>query len=138
MHKRFFRTLSVAACGVSLLSAVPALASEPSKAAQGKEETVIRPATFIAGEWSSMGMEAVEIAANRAAGPASRLIVHLPPSLQKSGQPVFSLARKEGNLWEAQDNKVTLTFKLVSDNFGVLSMTGDKPGHHFELPMSRY
>lgn len=102
----------------------------------GKETIYSAPA--IAGTWTSMGMPPVTIAANRAAGPASRLLIHLPQNLQKSGQADFALSHTIDNTWEAKDPKVTVTFTMTSENFGVLKMVGDKPDHHFELPLSRF
>lgn len=120
----------------ALLVGATGLAALPAQAAKPQE--VIYPATAVAGTWSSMGMPAVIMTANRAAGPASRLLIHLPENLQKTGQADFSLSRASGNTWVDKEPHVTLSFSLVSENFGVLKMVGEKPDHHFELPISRY
>ncbi|MCH4089723.1 hypothetical protein [Acetobacter sp.] len=113
-------------------------ASAPGYAAPQPAHSSSTPhsSAFFAGDWSSMGT-VVTIVANRAMGPASRIIVKLPKNLQKSGQASFSLSRKSDDEWSGVQDNVTVSFKLISDNFGILSMVGDKPDHHFEMPLSR-
>lgn len=132
MRLRFAAACSVVVCGLSFGLNSPAQAAPKAEAA----EKAVHSAAFFSGDWSSMGT-VVKIVANRAAGPASRLIVHLPRNLQKSGQETFSLSQKSADEWSGVQNNVTLSFKLVSDNFGILSMVGDKPDHHYEMPLSR-
>ncbi|NHN87258.1 hypothetical protein [Acetobacter conturbans] len=138
MNARLFPALAVAACGISLLVQSPVQAADHTKTAQSTAKTPIRPASFLSGSWSSMGMAPVTIVANRAAGPASRIILHLPHELQKSGQETFSLAHTTGNVWSGTEKETTVTFRLESDNFGVLTMNDSKPGHHLEMPLSRF
>ncbi|AQS86424.1 MAG: hypothetical protein ABF856_06790 [Acetobacter aceti] len=132
MRLRFAAVCSAVICSFSFGWHVPAYGAPKSETAAHSSHS----ATFIAGQWSSMGT-VVDMVANRAAGPASRIIVHLPQNLQKSGQDTFSLSQKSSDEWSGTRDNVTLSFKLVSDNFGILSMVGDKPDHHFEMPLSR-
>ncbi|NHO54052.1 hypothetical protein GOB87_08795 [Acetobacter estunensis] len=116
----------------------PLLPAAAQAAPVAEEKIPERPASFLSGKWTSMGNE-ITIMANRAAGPASRIMIELPHMLQKSGTARFTLAHKSGNLWVGQDDHhATLTFELKSDNFAELTMTGDKPDHHFEMPFSRF
>lgn len=134
MKSRIFAgCLAVAGC---LITAAPCVLAA-SAASTRASVLPARPAAFIAGTWI-MGFYKIEISANRALGPAERIIVTLPERLQKSGDATFSLTRKEGNVWVGANGATTLTFKLESDNFGVLSMNEGMPNHHFDLPVSRF
>ncbi len=122
---------------VASLSALPANAADPAASPAAGKETIY-PAPAIAGKWMSMGMPPVMIAANRAAGPASRLLVHLPKNLQKSSTADFALSHTTDNTWVGKDDKVTVSFSLTSENFGVLKIIGDTPDHRLEMPLSRF
>lgn len=132
MRLRFAVVCSVVISGLSFGMSVPAHAAPQSETSA----KTVHSASFFAGDWSSMGT-VVTFVANRAAGPASRLVVKLPQNLQKSGQSSFSLSQKSNDEWSGTQDNVTVSFKLISDNFGILSMVGDKPDHHFEMPLSR-
>ncbi|GBR04060.1 hypothetical protein [Acetobacter oeni] len=125
----------------AVLLAVTGFSLSPSAAADTEsssgQETTIYSASAIAGTWSSMGMPPVVITANRAAGPASRLLLHLPKNLQKTGKADLALGHTTDNTWAVTDGKVTVSFTMTSENFGVLKIVGDTPEHRLELPLSR-
>lgn len=138
MRKSVLAGLLLPFLGLTVLPAAAAPAAGVSQGDKAGSDATIYTAAVISGKWTAMSMPPVTIAANRALGPASRLLVHLPDQLNKVNQADFALQRVDGNLWEQKTAKGTLSFKMVSTNFGVLKLVGDnKPGHYYVMPLYR-
>lgn len=125
------------ATGIALLPA-PCRADTPPHAAPAQANAHTQYATPVfEGEWAIMAMDPVKVAGNRAMGPAARLLVTLPESLQKIvGQNHFSLSRHSGSSWQGKQDDLTITFTLVSENSAELHITG-KENHKLNLPLYR-
>lgn len=90
------------------------------------------------GDWAVMAnMGHITVMANKALGPASRLLVALPEDLKKIiGQDRFSLSRQSNTTWQGKSDDVTVTFSLVSENSAHLHVTGTGT-HKLDLPLYR-
>lgn len=90
------------------------------------------------GQWALMSnMGTINVMANKALGPAARLLVALPEDLKKIvGQDRFSLARVSGTAWQGAEGDLTATLTLISENSAQLHITG-KRGHKLDLPLYR-
>ncbi|WP_086651365.1 hypothetical protein [Acetobacter cibinongensis] len=127
---------AMATVGTMMPVASQADTSPHSGPAQATASTQYPVPTF-EGEWAIMAMDPVKVAGNRALGPAARLLVTLPDSLQKIvGQNHFSLSRQSGSSWQGKQDDLTVTFKLVSENSAELHISG-KENHKLDLPLYR-
>ncbi|GBQ94408.1 hypothetical protein AA23498_2020 [Acetobacter nitrogenifigens DSM 23921 = NBRC 105050] len=110
-----------------------------SMAAAPKQETsVVYTAPQTSGSWASMGLPAITVSANRAAGPASRLLVHLPDFLRKGGKADYALAPDGANAWKTSEDGRVVSFTLQSENSAVFKMEGATSSQHIELPVFRF
>lgn len=144
---RFF-SFSAAA----LLSITPALAANATTAqpdakpapvahtakATAPEHKSAYPTALFCGTWAMMAAaDAIEVVANKATGPAARLLLTLPPMYSRVvKQEHFSLTRVDGATWTASSPPLTLTFTLQSENTALL-VINSTDGHKMELPLYR-
>lgn len=120
------------------LAAAPALAAPHTPAtAPAKTETTYPTASFM-GTWSVRAeVPPFTVAANKAMGPAARLLVNVPEVFAATiGENRFSLARKSGNSWSGTQHNTTLTMTLVSANAGQIVITNTN-GHKVDVPLYR-
>ncbi|GAN67561.1 hypothetical protein [Acetobacter orleanensis] len=126
---------------LSLAFAAPLSAPLSALAATPKAQAPVTQAHYetavFVGQWAIMAMDPVTVAANKATGPAERLLVTLPESLKKIvGQDKFSLTRASGSTWNGKQGDLTVTFKLVSENSAQIQITGEGT-HKLDLPLYR-
>ncbi|ATJ89945.1 hypothetical protein CIW82_03770 [Acetobacter tropicalis] len=125
----------VAALGTSF--ALPATAHAGDAPPPLADAHTQYPTSLFEGQWAIMAMSPVTVAANKALGPAARLLVTLPDSLKKIvGQDRFSLSRQSGTAWKGTSGDATLTFSLISENSAQIHITG-KDNHKLDLPLYR-
>ena len=120
------------------LAAAPAFAAPHTPAtAPAKAETTYPTASFT-GTWSVRAeVPPFTVAANKAMGPAARLLVQVPEVFAATiGENRFSLARKNGNSWSGTQHDTTLTMTLVSANAGQIVITNTN-GHKVDVPLYR-
>ena len=120
------------------LAAAPAFAAPHTPAtAPAKAETTYPTASFT-GTWSVRAeVPPFTVAANKAMGPAARLLVNVPEVFAATiGENRFSLARKNGNSWSGTQHDTTLTMTLVSTNAGQIVITNTN-GHTVDVPLYR-
>ncbi|WP_086612256.1 hypothetical protein [Acetobacter indonesiensis] len=127
------------ACAVSLATAAlfPAAQAASTVAPALADAHTQYPTSLFEGQWAIMAMSPVSVAANKAVGPAARLLVTLPESLKKIvGQDKFSLSRQSGTSWSAKQGDLTVTFSLISENSAQLQVKGTG-NHKLDLPLYR-
>lgn len=122
------------------LAAAPTFAAPQTQApanAPAKAETTYPTASFM-GTWSVRAeVPPFTVAANKAMGPAARLLVNVPEVFAATiGESRFSLARKSGNSWSGTQHDTTLTMTLVSANAGQIVITNTN-GHKVDVPLYR-
>ena len=114
------------------------LAATPPKApALADARTQYSVAQF-EGHWAFMAnMGPITVMANKALGPAARLLLALPEDLKKIvGQDRFSLTRQSGTVWQGHEGDLTVKFTLISDNSAQLHITGTG-SHKLDIPLYR-
>lgn len=122
------------------LATAPALAAQPAQAphaAPAKAAASYPTASFM-GSWSVRAeVPPFTVAANKALGPAARLLVNVPDVYAATiGENRFSLARKNGNSWSGTQHDTTLTMTLISPNAGQIVITNTN-GHKVDVPLYR-
>ncbi|WP_338333033.1 hypothetical protein [Acetobacter sp. LMG 32666] len=131
---------------ILLCSAVLGLAAAPAMAAPhtaaptptpAQAETTYPTATFM-GAWTVRAeVPAFTVAANKALGPAARLLVSVPDVFAATiGENRFSLARKSGASWTGTQHDTTMTMTLISPNAGHILITNTN-GHKVDVPVYR-
>lgn len=129
-----------------LFSALLGLATAPALAAPhtatpaqpaAKAETSYPTATFM-GTWSVRAeVPPFTVAANKAMGPAARLLVNVPEIYAVTiGESRFSLTRKSGSSWSGTQHDTTMTMTLLSPNAGQMVITNTN-GHKVDVPLYR-
>lgn len=115
----------------------PAPAAHAAKAS-APEHKGSYPTALFCGTWAMMSAaDAIEVAANRAMGPAARLLLTLPPMYSRVvKQEHFSLSRVDGASWTTSSPPLKLTFTLQSENTALL-VIDSTDGHKMELPLYR-
>lgn len=121
--------------GLAFAGTLPAQAAKPAPHAAPAPAHYATP-VFV-GQWAIMAMDPITVVANKATGPAERLLVTLPESLKKIvGQDHFSLARSSGTEWTGKQADLAVTFSLVSENSARLQIKGEG-AHKLDLPLYR-
>ena len=122
------------------LATTPALAAQHTQAPQGApaQADATYPTASFMGAWSVRAeVPPFTVAANRAMGPAARLLVNVPDVYAATiGENRFSLARKNGNSWSGTQHNTTLTMTLISPNAGQIVITNTN-GHRVDVPLYR-
>ncbi|GFE94022.1 hypothetical protein [Acetobacter persici] len=122
---------------LGLAFALPLPAQAAKTAVQAPAAQTHYETSAFAGQWAIMAMDPITVAANKASGPAERLLVTLPESLKKIvGQDHFSLSRTSGTAWSGKQDDLTVTFRLVSENSAQIQITGEGT-HKLDLPLYR-
>ena len=123
------------------LVTAPALAAPhtaaPETPAHAPAEATYPTASFM-GSWTVRAeVPPFTVAANRALGPAARLLVNVPEIYAVTiGESHFSLARKSGSSWSGTQHDTTMTMTLISPNAGQIVITNTN-GHKVDVPLYR-
>lgn len=140
---RFFRFSAALLLSISPALATHATAAQPDAKPAAPKATATAhkgsyPTALFCGTWAMMSAaDAIEVAANRAMGPAARLLLTLPPMYSRVvKQERFSLTRVDGSSWTTSSPPLTLTFTLQTDNTALL-VINSTDGHKMELPLYR-
>ncbi|MFT8418609.1 MAG: hypothetical protein ABF636_07245 [Acetobacter sp.] len=132
-HLFLFSALLGLATAPALAAPHTATQAQPAAKAEAKYPT----AAFM-GAWTVRAeVPAFTVAANKALGPAERLLVTVPEIYAVTiGESRFSLARKSGVSWSGTQHDTTMTMTLVSPNAGQMVITNTN-GHKVDVPLYR-
>lgn len=129
---------AAATLGCFLVTAPASWAATPNAPPALADAHTQYPVPQFEGHWALMSnMGTVTVMANKALGPAARLLVTLPEDLKKIvGQDRFSLTRQSGTAWQGHQGELTVRFSLISENSAQLHITGTGT-HKLDLPLYR-